>query len=89
LRHNIQTPHKKSLYANAKPYLLLPINCGCVVSLGDRITVSQIEVICINGGGNALPLREIGEYLVMFFVTIACFGEYRFMLAGEQLRVFM
>ncbi|WP_271253915.1 hypothetical protein [Pseudanabaena sp. Chao 1811] len=41
---------------------------------------------CINGGGNASPLRGTGffdEYLVMFFVTIACFGEYHFMLAGR------
>ncbi len=32
-------------------------------------------------------LRGIGEYLVVFFVTSSCFGEYRFMLAGMQLRV--
>jgi hypothetical protein len=46
----------------------------------------------VNGGGNAAPLRDFGvfdEYLVMFFVTNTCFGEYRFMLAGRQLRVLM
>jgi hypothetical protein len=57
------------------------------VRFGRSITVSQIVVICVNGFGNASPLRGIGEYLVIFFVTIACFGEYRFMLAGMPLQV--
>jgi hypothetical protein len=35
------------------------------------------------------PYGGIGEYLVVFFVTSACFEEYRFMLAGKQLRVLM
>jgi hypothetical protein len=35
-------------------------------------------------------MLEIGIFgLVMFFVTIACFWQYRFMLAGVLLRVLM
>jgi hypothetical protein len=51
-----------------------------------------IGVICVDGGGNAAPLQDFGvfgEYLVIFSVMIACFGEYRFMLAGGQLRILM
>jgi hypothetical protein len=65
------------------------INCGCVVGGARSHYHLIIAVICVSGGGNAAPLQEIDEYLVMFFVTIACFGEYRFMLAGMQLRVLM
>jgi hypothetical protein len=51
-----------------------------------------IAMTCINDGGNAAPLRDFGvfgEYLVMFFVTVAYFWVYRFMLAGRRLRVLM
>ncbi|WP_201320799.1 hypothetical protein [Pseudanabaena sp. lw0831] len=44
---------------------------------------SLIASICVNGGGNATPLRGIGEYLVIFFETSPCFREYRFILAGR------
>jgi hypothetical protein len=68
LRHNIQTPHKKSRSANAKPSLTLAdrlsLRCG-VWAKHYRLMI-----------GNAAPLRDFFLFPFNFFLDKTAYGRW-------------
>ena len=89
MRDNFKTLHKNLDREKCSTLFALADKLGPRCKVWAKHYRLEVVVKCLNGDGNASPLRGIGEYLVIFFVTNNCFGEYRFMLAGVPLRVLM
>jgi hypothetical protein len=76
LRHNIQTPHKKSRSANAKPSLTLADRLSLRCGVWAKHYRLMIGVICVNGGGNAAPLRDFFLFPFNFFLDKTAYGRW-------------